>query len=74
MWELQFLIDKGEIKKAKDLLMSSSFQKVHQTYTRTYLWNQICKKLNEPCLPIPQNLGKDRLATFGHFGAAREFE
>ena len=68
---VQLLIDKGEIKKAKDLLMSASFQKVHQTYTRTNLWNQICKKLNEPCLPIPQNLGEDKLAMFG---AYREFE
>ena len=68
---VQLLIDKGEFKKAKDLLMSAAFQKVHQTYTRTNLWNQVCKKLNEPCLPIPQNLGEDRLATFG---AYREFE
>jgi hypothetical protein len=68
---IQLLIDKGEYKKAKQLLLNTSFQKVHQTYTRTNLWNQICQKLNEPCLPIPARLGEDRLATFG---AYREFE
>jgi hypothetical protein len=68
---IQLLIDKGEFSKAKDLLLNTPFQKVHQTYTRTNLWNQICKKLNESCVPIPDNLGEDRLATFG---AYREFE
>jgi hypothetical protein len=44
---------------------------VHQTYTRTGLWEQITKKLNIPFLPIPEQLGEDRLA---HFGAYREYE
>lgn len=69
--KVQFLIDKGEIQKAKDLLLSASFQKVHQVYTRTNLWNQICEKLSIPCFPVPKQLGEDRLATFG---AYREFE
>jgi hypothetical protein len=69
--KIQLLIDKGEFKRAKDLLLNTPFQKVHQTYTRTNLWNQICKNLNEPCVPIPEKLGEDRLATFG---AYREFE
>ena len=68
---VQLLIDKDEIEEAKELLLSVPFQKVHQTYTRTNLWNQICEKLNEPCTQIPQSLGEDRLATFG---AYREFE
>lgn len=68
---VQLLIDKKEFAKAKDLLMSTRFQKVHQVYTRTYLWNQICKALNEKCIPIPLQLGEDRLATFG---AYREFD
>lgn len=68
---VQLLIDKGEYKHAKMLLLKTRFQKVHQTYTRTNLWNQICKNLNEPCLPIPLSLGEDQLATFG---AYREFE
>ena len=69
--KVQLLVDKSEFKKAKELLLSIPFQKVHQSYSRTNLWNQICGKLNEPCLPIPKSLGEDRLATFG---AYREFE
>ena len=68
---VQLLIDKGEVQKAKDLLLSTQFQKVHQTYTRTGLWKQITDKLNIPFLPIPQQLGEDRLA---NFGAYREYE
>ena len=68
---VQLLIDKGEHGKAKELLLSTSFQKVHQTYTRTGLWTQICEKLNISCTPIPSQLGEDRLATFG---AYREYE
>lgn len=67
---IQLLIDKGEPQKAKQLLLSTSFQKVHQRYVRTELWNQICQQLNEPCSPAPRELGEDRLA---RFGAYREF-
>jgi hypothetical protein len=66
--KVQLLIDKGEYRQAKDLLLSTPFQKVHQTYTRTGLWQQITEKLNLPFLPIPASLGEDRLA---HFGAYR---
>jgi len=69
--KVQLLIDKGEYVKAKDLLLSTNFQKVHQTYTRTGLWMQICEQLNISCSPIPSQLGEDRLATFG---AYREYE
>ena len=68
---VQLLIDKGEVKKAKDLLLSTNFQKVHQTYTRTGLWKQITEKLNIPFMPIPAQLGEDQLA---NFGAYREYE
>ncbi|HET9745257.1 MAG TPA: DUF5107 domain-containing protein [Chitinophagaceae bacterium] len=68
---VQLLIDKGEYVKAKELLLSTNFQKVHQTYTRTGLWMQISEKLNIPFEPIPPQLGEDRLA---RFGAYREFE
>jgi len=67
---VQLLIDKGEFHKAKQLLLSVSFQKVHQRYARTALWNQLCEQLREPCLPIPADLGEDQLAPFG---AYREF-
>jgi hypothetical protein len=68
---IQLLIDKGELQQAKALLLSTPFQKVHQTYTRTGLWMQLCEQLKEPCSPIPSQLGEDRLA---RFGAYREFE
>jgi hypothetical protein len=68
---VQLMIDEGEFQKAKELLLSTPFQKVHQTYTRTGLWMQICEKLKLPCLPVPLQLGEDRLA---RFGAYREYE
>ncbi len=69
--KVQLLIDEQRVGEAKDLLLSAKFQKVHQTYSRTFLWKQVCEKLNEPFFPIPESLGEDRLATFG---AYREFE
>jgi hypothetical protein len=69
--KVQLLIDKGEVQKAKDLLLSTPFQKVHQTYTRTNLWQQICDRLKIPFYPIPKELGEDQLA---RFGAYREYE
>ena len=68
---VQLLIDRGEVQAAKRLLLSTPFQKVHQRYVRTALWKQLCEKLNEPCLPIPAELGEDQLAALG---AYREFE
>lgn len=68
---VQLLIDKGLYKKAEDLLLSINFQKVHQTYTRTDMWNQINRALGRKAKSLPENLGEDRLA---RFGAYREFE
>ena len=68
---VQLLIDQKEYQKAKDLLLSVPFQKVHQTYTRTNLWKQITGHLGLPFQPIPTQLGEDQLATFG---AYREFD
>ncbi|HWB25589.1 MAG TPA: DUF5107 domain-containing protein [Chitinophagaceae bacterium] len=68
---IQLLIDKDEVVRAKDLLLSTPFQKVHQTYTRTALWLQITEKLHLPFEPIPASLGEDHLA---NFGAYREYE
>src|SRR5438067_496978 len=67
----QLLIDRGEDQEAKRLLLSVSFQKVHQRYVRTALWNQICERLNQPGVAVPAELGEDQLASFG---AYREFE
>lgn len=68
---VQLLIDKGNFKEAKKLLLSTHFQLVHQTYTRTGLWEQICQGLGEPSSPVPVGLGEDNLA---RFGAYREYE
>jgi hypothetical protein len=65
------LADLVKYNAAKDLLLSVPFQHVHQTYTRTELWRQITRELNEPFLPVPASLGEDRLA---RFGAYREYE
>ena len=69
--KLRIGIPKGSLQEAKELLLSTRFQKVHQTYTRTGLWMQICQGLNLPWEPIPLQLGEDRLA---RFGAYREYE
>jgi hypothetical protein len=69
--KIQLLIDKGEYQKAKDLLLTTPFQKVHQTYTRTALWKQISDALHLDFMPIPKRLGEDQLA---NFGAYREYE
>jgi hypothetical protein len=68
---VQLLIDQDRPQAAKDLLLSTHFQPVHQTYTRTGLWMQLCEKLKTPGEPVPAQLGEDRLA---RFGAYREYE
>jgi hypothetical protein len=68
---VQLLIDKGEVQKAKELLLLTPFQKIHQSYVRTGLWMQICERSNIPCSPVPAQLGEDKLA---RFGAYREYE
>jgi hypothetical protein len=69
--KVQLLIDKKQAQQAKDLLLGTRFQKVHQTYTRTGLWMQICGQLGTSAFPIPPQLGEDQLA---RFGAYREYE
>lgn len=68
---VQLLIDQGRYQQARDLLLSTPFQKVHQTYSRTGLWMQLCEKLHLSCDTIPVQLGEDRLV---RFGAYREYE
>ena len=60
-----------DVYKRQDLLLSTHFQKVHQTYTRTGLWEQINEGLGLSPQPVPEQLGEDRLA---RFGAYREYE
>ncbi len=68
---VQLLIDEHQYEAAKKLLLSTPFQKVHQSYTRTELWMQLCTALRIPSHPIPPSLGEDQLA---RFGAYREYE
>lgn len=68
---VQLLIDQERYQEAKEVLLSTHFQKVHQTYTRTGLWEQINEGLGLPPQPVPEQLGEDRLA---RFGAYREYE
>ena len=68
---MQLLIDKGEYAKAKDLLLSTPFQKfIRHIHVPAYGCRS-AKKLNINCDPIPAQLGEDRLA---RFGAYREYE
>ena len=69
--KVQLLIDKKQYQEAKDLLLSTRFQNVPQTYTRTGLWEQINEGLGLSPQPVPEQLGEDRLA---RFGAYREYE
>ena len=68
---VQLLVDQGNYNEAEELLLSINFQKVHQTYIRTDLWNTIQKKLKRKSKATPASLGEDRLA---RFGAYREYE
>jgi hypothetical protein len=70
--KIQLLIDKEEVQEAKKILLSHPFQKVHQSYTRTDLWFQICDRLEESRYPLPANLGEDRLAVFGAYREYKE--
>ena len=68
---IQLLIDMAEVAAAKKLLLDTRWQKVHQTYTRTGLWEQICEAEGNKNCRLPVQLGEDRLA---RFGAYREYE
>lgn len=57
--------------EAKELLLKTNFQKVHQRYERKKLWEKLCKLTNDNIEPYPDNLGEDHLA---QFGAYREYE
>ena len=68
---VQLLIDKGQFAAAKELLLSTEFQKVHQTSNRTGLWRQICQKLQSPAHRCRGGWAK---ASCAHFGAYREYD
>lgn len=69
--QVRLLLDRGDVREARDLLLATHFDKIHQSYERTSLWEEICRALEEPISPAPATLGEDRLA---RFGAYREYE
>jgi hypothetical protein len=64
------LLDQGKPEAARNLLLQSRFQLVHQRYARTELWNRI-QKACVTAATDPPELGEDDLA---HFGAYRRFD
>ena len=68
---ISLFIDQGRYQEAKQLLLTTHFQKFHQRYVRKGLWEKLCKKTNVDVLPYPGNLGEDNLAIFGKY---REFD
>lgn len=69
--KIYLLIDMKKHLEAKELLLNTRFQKIHQRYERKSLWKLLCKMTSTNILPFPENLGEDNLAKFG---AYREFE
>jgi hypothetical protein len=64
--------DKGCYEEAKQLLLSTSFQLIHQRYARTKLWKRIIKGLGQNANDeVPFTLGEDDLFVFG---AYREYD
>lgn len=62
------LIALKRFMEAKELLLSHSFELVHQRYDRTNMWREILQALGEE-IPknIPLSLGEDELATYGAY-------
>jgi hypothetical protein len=61
---IQLLIDKADAAAAKKFLVSVPFQEMHRIYSRTIGWFQVYQNQNEPCFPIPEQSGGDRLPSF----------
>lgn len=68
---IALMIAMENFDEAKELLLKTNFQKVHQRYERKKLWKKLCMLTNENVEPYPDNLGEDHLA---QFGAYREYE
>jgi hypothetical protein len=62
-----FLFDRGALSQAKMLLERHPFEKIHQRYERSRLWNQLGQALNSADASIPEFLGEDDLATYGSY-------
>jgi hypothetical protein len=62
-----FLFDKGAIHEAKKVLEYFDFEKVHQRYKRSQLWNSIMSILESTENQVPDHLGEDDLAAYGAY-------
>ncbi|MCE9613030.1 MAG: DUF5107 domain-containing protein [Lentisphaerae bacterium] len=64
------LVDEGRFEDARQLLIQTRFQLVHQRYARTRLWKRIKTALSIDTQDPPNWLGEDDLF---EFGAYREY-
>jgi hypothetical protein len=62
-----FLIERGDLRAAFDVLRNTRFQLVHQRYERTRLWRQVEAGLGLAPVEYPSWLGEDDLAEFGAY-------
>jgi hypothetical protein len=61
-----YLLDSGQPSAARQLLLSTSFERVHQRYERSKLWGMIESALgNSSHGDLPNTLGEDDLAEYG---------
>jgi hypothetical protein len=61
------LLDQRRPEEARALLASTSFQLVHQRYSRTQLWDRATAQRQDTKPPPPNWLGEDDLAQFGAY-------
>ncbi|SDN97224.1 hypothetical protein SAMN04487897_106171 [Paenibacillus sp. yr247] len=59
------LLDSGQPSAARQLLLSTSFERVHQRYDRSKLWGMIESALGNSSIELPETLGEDDLAEYG---------
>jgi hypothetical protein len=64
-----WLADQGRWSEALNLLEQTPFQRVHQRYVRTRLWQTIQQRVGRPAAEPPACLGEDDLARFGAYRA-----
>ncbi|WP_054022972.1 DUF5107 domain-containing protein [Bacillus sp. FJAT-28004] len=62
-----FLFDKGALLEAKAILEQHPFEKVHQRYKRSELWQLIVQSMQSTETKVPDNLGEDDLETYGAY-------
>lgn len=61
------LLDSGNPSAARKLLLSVPFERVHQRYARSVLWEMIESALGNAHNDPPETLGEDDLAEYGQY-------